>query len=72
MSNQSKSNKVLQIFVWDLYGICSSAVHGIWGMREIWDMRPIFLHTEMGFPKMYGVLESMGFEGYGLGGSRLY
>jgi len=40
--------------------------YGVWGIYTI------LLQTNSGNEKIYGLLESMGYIGYVLGGSRLY
>jgi hypothetical protein len=46
--------------------------YGLWGFRELWVMGQYSPHTIIVIPKSYGVLESMGFQGYGIRESRLY
>jgi hypothetical protein len=42
------------------------------GYQRVWVMGRNFLHTISVTLKSYGVLESMGYQGYGLRGLRLY
>ena len=57
-----------------LYGFCPKMIqncYGLWGMKELWIMFANPLHTNLGIRKSYGLLESMGYLGYGLRGRQL-
>lgn len=54
--------------LWDL----GHMGYGLWGMRELWVVWALPLHTKPVIKFSYGILGSMGYQSYGLRGSRLY
>ena len=54
------------------YGFLGLKRYGLWVMRGLWVFGSILLGTVPVPAQRYGLLRVMGYEGYGLGGVRLY
>jgi hypothetical protein len=55
-----------------MYGFLRRHQYGLWSITEVWVIDRNLLQTKLVTRKIYGLLEIMGYEGYGLRGLRLY
>jgi len=60
--------KLYYIHVW----VLGHGGYGVLGIAVVWVIDWVSPHTKLVIRKTYGVLGSMGYQSYGLGGSRLY
>ncbi len=60
--------EIVLVYVW----VPGRKQYGLRGMRDLWVICALPLHTKSVTKKFYGIRGSMGFQGYGLGGLRLY